>query len=61
MLIITFIFLQNSISLTNDEISFNTQYFPTLIDEDDDDFGEMKMVMVLARKRRVKELFDVSK
>jgi len=30
-----------------------------LIDEDDDDFGEMKMVTVLAGRRRVSDLFDV--
>jgi hypothetical protein len=31
-----------------------------LIDEDDDDFGDMKMVMVLAGRRRLKDHFDVS-
>jgi len=30
-----------------------------LIDEDDDYFGEMKMVKLLAERRRVRELFDV--
>jgi len=27
---------------------------------EDDDFGEMKMVKVLAGRRRVRDLFDVS-
>jgi len=27
---------------------------------EDDDFGEMKMVKVLAERRRVRDLFDVS-
>jgi len=45
-------------TLTNDEISFKTQSFPTLIDEDDD-FGKIKMMTVLAGMRRVRDLFDV--
>jgi len=32
--------------------SFKTVSFSTLIDEDDDDFGEMKMVKVLVGRRR---------
>ena len=47
-------------TLTNDEFSFKTQSFRTLIDEDDDGFGEMKIVKVLAGRRRVRDLFDVS-
>jgi len=31
-----------------------------LVDEDGDDFGEMKIVKVLAGRRRVKDWFDVS-
>jgi len=30
-----------------------------LTDEDDDDFGEMMMVKVLAGRRKVRDLFDV--
>jgi len=41
-------------TLTNDEISIKTQCFSTFMDEDYDDFGEIKMVAVLARRRRVR-------
>jgi len=34
---------------------------PTLIGGDDDDFEEVKMVKVLAGKRKVMDVFDVEK
>jgi hypothetical protein len=33
----------------------------TLIDEDDDAFGEMKMMKVLVGRRRIRDRFDISK